>query len=226
MPACQVCQHDNPAGAEFCEECGAALVPAAVPSAVPADAGQPASTTAADAGQPASTTDADASEPASTSTAPEGVPAAEGATEPAPSSSGEPSATGTPVPAAGEEAASQPVDGAVQNARLVAIRFGAPSGEEIPLLGQRLVVGRFDPETGPVDIDLSSTAESGHISRQHAELYQEDGQWVVRDLGSTNGVFVKGSADSSFGPRITAPRPLSEGDEVAFGNSRFVFRTG
>jgi len=108
----------------------------------------------------------------------------------------------------------------------VAIRYGAPTGDEIPLFGQRLLVGRFDPETGPVDIDLSEAAESGHISRQHGELYREgEGNWMVRDLGSTNGVFLKSEKDASFGPRITVPRPLQDGDEVAFGNARFIFKT-
>jgi pSer/pThr/pTyr-binding forkhead associated (FHA) protein len=106
------------------------------------------------------------------------------------------------------------------------VRYGAPTGLEIPLIGQRLVVGRFDPETGPVDVDLSESDELGHISRQHGELYREaDGSWMVRDLGSTNGVFVKSGDAASFGPRITAPRPLQDGDEVAFGNARFVFKT-
>ena len=27
------------------------------------------------------------------------------------------------------------------------------------------MVGRFDPETGPVDVDLSESAEAGHISQ-------------------------------------------------------------
>lgn len=109
-------------------------------------------------------------------------------------------------------------------ARLAVRRYGALTGDEIPLAGERLVVGRFDPETGPVDIDLSSAPEGEQISRQHGELYREgDGQWYVRDLGSTNGVFVKGKGDTSFGPRITAPRALSSGDELAFGNARFVF---
>ena len=85
---------------------------------------------------------------------------------------------------------------------------------------------RRDPETGPVDVDLSEAAESGHISRQHGEIYREsNGSWMVRDLGSTNGVFVKSSADASFGPRITAPRPLKDGDEVVFGNARFIFKS-
>jgi pSer/pThr/pTyr-binding forkhead associated (FHA) protein len=109
---------------------------------------------------------------------------------------------------------------------LLVKRYGALTEEEIPLQGERLLVGRFDPETGPVDVDLSSLPGSEHISRQHAELYREtEGRWFVRDLGSTNGVFVRGSAEGSFGPRITEPRGLIDGDEISFGNSRFVFRT-
>ena len=36
--------------------------------------------------------------------------------------------------------------------------------------------------------------------------------------------FVK-SGDGSFGPRISAPRPLKDGDELAFGNARFIFKS-
>ena len=50
-------------------------------------------------------------------------------------------------------------------------------------------------------------------------------RWFVRDLGSTNGIFVKHSTDLSFGQRITQPREIANGDELAFGNARFVFRT-
>jgi len=61
----------------------------------------------------------------------------------------------------------------------------------IPLQGPRLVVGRFDASTGPVEIDLTGVPGAENISRRHAELYFEGGAWKVRDLGSTNGVFVK-----------------------------------
>ena len=95
----------------------------------------------------------------------------------------------------------------------------------IPLQGDHIVVGRFDPETGPVDLDLSTSPEAAQISRNHAEIYREsDGQWYVKDLGSTNGVFVKAPGSSTFGPRITTPTPIPQGGELAFGNARFVFR--
>jgi hypothetical protein len=52
-----------------------------------------------------------------------------------------------------------------------------------------------------------------NVSRRHAELRPgPQGQWVIADLGSTNGVRVNG-ADVAQGER----RPLQAGDHVAFG---------
>ena len=137
---------------------------------------------------------------------------------------------GASSPEAAASAAAEPPAPAApsgqQRPRLLVRRFGALTGDEIPLQGERLVIGRFDPETGPVDVDLGSTPEAEHISRHHAELYREtEGRWFVRDLGSTNGVFVKSGGDASFGPRITEPRAVADGDELAFGNARFIFKT-
>jgi len=104
-------------------------------------------------------------------------------------------------------------------------RLGAVTAETIPLHGSRMVVGRFDASAGPVDIDLSSLPGSEAISRRHAELYVEAGAWHVKDLGATNGVFVKRSGSAQFEPRLQSPTRLSDGDELAFGNIAFVFRT-
>jgi len=222
MPVCHVCQHDNPTGAEFCEECGASLAPVGAPAG--AASGQ------ASASTPPASEVKDASPPMT----PNPTPVEATLVDPPPTDATPAidSTNATPVrevgPAESDAAAAPPaVPSSVgQNPRLVTVRHGAPTGEEIPLLGERMVVGRFDPETGPVDIDLSSAPESVHISRQHGELRRDaDGTWTVRDLGSTNGVFVKGSGAETFGPRITAPKTLADGDEVAFGNARFTFRT-
>jgi hypothetical protein len=223
MPVCQVCQKNNPTGVEYCEDCGAALTPAGAPAEVPAGT---VSTPTAPAAPPPPPAPAGSAPAASGRDSPTPAATAQEAAAPAASANGPAATDAPPPPTPASEASGTPPSGDQQRARLIAIRYGAPTGEEIPLLGQRLLVGRFDPETGPVDIDLSSVSEGVHISRQHGELYREgDDQWLVRDLGSTNGVFVKSSDDPSFGPRITAPRPLSNGDEVAFGNVRFVFRT-
>ncbi|MDV6376212.1 FHA domain-containing protein [Deinococcus arenicola] len=111
-------------------------------------------------------------------------------------------------------------------AKLGIKKFGAPTGEFIPLQGERLVVGRFDASSGPVDIDLSGLGGQEHISRRHAELYREQGGWAVRDLGSTNGVYIKRKGESGFSPRLQEPALLADGDEVAFGNLMLTFHQG
>jgi hypothetical protein len=108
-------------------------------------------------------------------------------------------------------------------AKLGIKKFGAPTGEFIPLQGERLVVGRFDASSGPVDIDLSGLGGQEHISRRHAELYRDQGVWSVRDLGSTNGVYIKRRGETSFSPRLQEPAALSDGDELAFGNLMLTF---
>ena len=110
------------------------------------------------------------------------------------------------------------------NARLLPRQFGALGNNAFPLNGVRLSVGRFDPSTGPVDIDLSGMPGESHVSRRHGEMYLENGKWMVRDLGSTNGIYVKHPGDASFGPRLQSPQELSNGDEIAFGNVMFVYQ--
>jgi len=95
----------------------------------------------------------------------------------------------------------------------------------IPLQGPRLVVGRFDASTGPVEIDLTGVPGAENISRRHAELFF-DGVWKVRDLGSTNGVFIKRAGQEAYSPRLVEPTEIKDGDELAFGNVILVFQEG
>jgi pSer/pThr/pTyr-binding forkhead associated (FHA) protein len=81
------------------------------------------------------------------------------------------------------------------------------------------IIGRFDPDRGPIDVDLASLPEGQYVSRRHASIHCDDGAWTLRDLGSSNGTFV---LRDDF-ERIEES-PLQAGDEVAFGNARFVFR--
>lgn len=66
-----------------------------------------------------------------------------------------------------------------------------------------LVVGR----SRACDVVLSSEA----VSRRHAQLFFRDGNWVIRDLGSTNGTTVNGV-------RVGRCR-LRPGDRVALGDA-------
>lgn len=128
--------------------------------------------------------------------------------------------TETPAVAAAPTASGTPRTG---EAKLGIKKFGSATGDFIPLQGERLMVGRFDASSGPGDIDLSSLPGAEHISRHHAELYREGSQWFVRDLGSTNGVFVRKGGQSAFSPRLQEPTALSDGDELAFGNLMLTF---
>jgi hypothetical protein len=55
-----------------------------------------------------------------------------------------------------------------------------------------------------------------NVSRRHAEVRPSGGSWIVRDLGSTNGVKVNGR-------RIQGPQSLKAGDEIQLGTSRVTF---
>lgn len=55
------------------------------------------------------------------------------------------------------------------------------------------------------------------VSRHHAEIRYEHGQFVVYDLGSTNGVGINGVMTHS-------PVPLKNNDRVSVGSHEFVFQ--
>jgi hypothetical protein len=64
--------------------------------------------------------------------------------------------------------------------------------------------------------DCDITVEDANVSRHHAEVRPSGGSWIVRDLGSTNGVKVNGR-------RIQGPQSLKPGDTVELGTSRLTF---
>jgi hypothetical protein len=88
------------------------------------------------------------------------------------------------------------------------VRQGPHAGMSYPLGGRQMVIGR---EEG-MDIALQD-AES---SRRHALVSWQGGQYVIEDLGSTNGTFVNGI-------QITAPQVLNPGDSVGIGQTSLVF---
>lgn len=115
-----------------------------------------------------------------------------------------------------EESSEETADSA--GPRLILKRGGAESEEVFPF-SCPAVVGRFDPSVGPIDIDLGSIPEGSYVSRRHAQITEEDGVFTIEDLGSSNGTYVL--ADD-FEKVDSAP--IEDGNEVAFGNARFIFR--
>lgn len=55
-----------------------------------------------------------------------------------------------------------------------------------------------------------------NVSRKHAEVRPSGGKWIVKDLGSTNGVKVNGR-------RINGPQSLKPGDTIELGTSKIDF---
>jgi ABC-type multidrug transport system ATPase subunit/pSer/pThr/pTyr-binding forkhead associated (FHA) protein len=74
----------------------------------------------------------------------------------------------------------------------------------MPINKPILTIGR-DPGN-----DITLDASSAVVSRRHAEIRIQGGQFFVHDLGSFNGTLVNEQ-------RITAPTPLYDGDRVQLG---------
>jgi FhaA, N-terminal domain/FHA domain len=107
------------------------------------------------------------------------------------------------APAAGSrESRSDQRDG-----ELVLIEKGK-RGKAFPLTKDRVIIGRL----GESDVVLSDPG----VSRRHAEVRQEDGEFVVVDLGSTNGTMVN---EATIGERT-----LEEGDRITVGKTVLEFR--
>ncbi|MFF8828070.1 DUF1707 and FHA domain-containing protein [Streptomyces sp. NPDC015131] len=76
------------------------------------------------------------------------------------------------------------------------------------------------PEPGPHPLRIGRDPVNGlrlsheTVSRRHAELSLQNGAWVLRDLGSTNGTTVNGR-------RVTGTVVVEAGDMVAFGDMTF-----
>lgn len=107
-------------------------------------------------------------------------------------------------------------------ARLIPKQAGSPVPEFI-LDSSSAIIGRFDPDTGPVEVDLGGFHGDETVSRHHGEIYLEGGQWKIKDLGSTNKIFIKPAGHNRFGPNITMPSTLNSGDEIAIGQVRLLF---
>lgn len=86
----------------------------------------------------------------------------------------------------------------------------------------KVLVGRQDPVRGIFpEIDLTDHGgDEGGVSRRHAHIAYEDGQFTLEDLNSVNGTFVNGVRVPS-GERS----PITEGDEIRLGRVLLVFRT-
>jgi pSer/pThr/pTyr-binding forkhead associated (FHA) protein len=100
----------------------------------------------------------------------------------------------------------------------------AASGAEIPLpADEEILIGREDPVSGIYPaVDLTPHGgEDGGVSRKHARLIVEGGNYFLEDLDSTNFTFVN---KQKLAPKTR--HPLNDGDEIRCGRVALVLKTG
>jgi hypothetical protein len=70
------------------------------------------------------------------------------------------------------------------------------SGKSFAITADRVALGR-NPASDDSDVQLLSLPDSTRtLSKTHATIHVEDGEWTVTDLNSTNGVVVVGDDDA------------------------------
>ncbi|WP_026412552.1 FHA domain-containing protein FhaB/FipA [Actinomadura oligospora] len=92
--------------------------------------------------------------------------------------------------------------------RLVVVQ-GERTGTVIDLTGVPITIGRANDSTLIVTDDYASS--------RHARIYAQDGQWIVEDLGSTNGTYLGRT-------KVTRPMPVPPGVPIRIGKTVIELR--
>ena len=77
--------------------------------------------------------------------------------------------------------------------RELLVTAGVAAGTSLALDSQQITIGRADDATLVLNDDYAST--------RHARIFPQDGQWLVEDLGSTNGTYLDRQ-------KVTHPTPV------------------
>ncbi|MET9294487.1 FHA domain-containing protein [Streptomyces sp. NPDC003077] len=87
---------------------------------------------------------------------------------------------------------------------------GSLTGTTVALQGQTITLGRAHDSTIVLDDDYASS--------RHARIYPDrDGQWIVEDLGSTNGTYLDRT-------RLTTATPIPLGAPIRIGKTVIELR--
>jgi Inner membrane component of T3SS, cytoplasmic domain len=89
------------------------------------------------------------------------------------------------------------------------VTSGALAGTSLGLTGQQITVGRANDATLVLNDDYASS--------RHARLFPQDGQWIVEDLGSTNGTYIDRQ-------KVTQPTPVPVGVPIRIGKTVLELR--
>ncbi len=100
------------------------------------------------------------------------------------------------------------------------IERGDAVGTEFALSAEESFIGRWDADNGVFpDVDLDAHDSEAKVSRRHARILHEGGEFAIEDLGSTNGTFV------NRGRRLVpgTAQPIKDGDEIIVGKTFMRF---
>src|ERR1019366_4459046 len=89
------------------------------------------------------------------------------------------------------------------------VTAGALAGTIVGLTDQQITIGRASDATLVLTDDYAST--------RHARLFPQDGQWIVEDLGSTNGTYLDRQ-------KVTQPTPVPIGVPIRIGKTVLELR--
>jgi pSer/pThr/pTyr-binding forkhead associated (FHA) protein len=99
----------------------------------------------------------------------------------------------------------------------------APSGPRLQDASNPALTYPISPEGATIGRRSGQdiVIENPYVSSSHAAIAVQDGEYILTDVGSTNGTAVNGEA---LPPN--EPRALADGDEISFGPVKLVFRKG
>jgi pSer/pThr/pTyr-binding forkhead associated (FHA) protein len=104
---------------------------------------------------------------------------------------------------------SRPPRGGRSEAHRLLVTAGALAGTSLGLTDQQITVGRANDATLVLNDDYASS--------RHARLFPQDGQWIVEDLGSTNGTYLDRQ-------KVTQPTPVPVGVPIRIGKTVLELR--
>ncbi|MDN5686475.1 MAG: FHA domain-containing protein [Brachybacterium sp.] len=96
-------------------------------------------------------------------------------------------------------------------ATAMVVTAGPLRGTSLTLGSTPILIGRAPECTLVLDDD--------YASNRHARVFQREGEWIVEDLGSTNGTLVSGR-------RIEGAVPFRPGAQVRIGRTEIELRRG
>ncbi|MQA86244.1 MAG: FHA domain-containing protein [Streptosporangiales bacterium] len=105
--------------------------------------------------------------------------------------------------------AKAPTRGKRGSPRKVLVTHGPLSGTSLNLGESPITIGRAN--------DATLVLSDDYASSRHARLFLRDGQWLVEDLGSTNGTYLDRA-------KVTRPTPVPLGVPIRIGRTVLELR--